>query len=315
MKRTDAELEKLAIERYSSGESMKSVAVEIGVTPATVLRILRAYGIQSRSKGGLYPLDESYIIQAYKEGQSASMIAAKFDVTMNTITAILEKHGIARNNRYKNTTFDTAYFNVLDRCDKAYFLGFLIADGYVARDSNHVRISLAAKDVQILELFRQVTKNANPLYHRKDQDQYSFNVRSKQWKHDLARYGCVPCKTFISYLPLIDDAMMPHMIRGLIDGDGWVSSKSHQVGFCGTKEIVTGMRDYLHTKLNVWHVKVLEVKPNTLWQITWASKRDIQKLFDYLYKDSGPYFLTRKYDQFKLILQGNTEVSRQITQG
>ena len=315
MKRTSAELERLAIERYNSGNSMKRVAEEIGVTPATVLRILRANGVQRRSKGGLYPLDEAYIVQAYKEGNSSSVLATQLNVTMHTITAILEKHGIARDNRYKNTAFDVAYFSVLDRCDKAYFLGFMIADGSVAKGSNQVRISLAAKDVYILELFRQATNNVNKLYHRKDKDQYSFNARSKQWKSDLARYGCVPCKTFISYLPLIDDAMMPHLIRGLIDGDGWVSSKSHQVGFCGTKEIVTGLRDYLHAKLNVWKVKVLETQPGKLWQITWASKRDIRKLFDYLYKDCGPYFLARKYDQFKLILQDNTEVSRQIAKG
>lgn len=100
---------------------------------------------------------------------------------------------------------------------------------------------------------------------------------------------------------------MPHLIRGLIDGDGWISFKGRQIGYCGNKECVTYLRDYLVENLNVYKVKVLNIKKN-LWQVVWCSKKDIQLIGDYIYKDKQDCFLQRKYDNFNKLIKSNTEV-------
>lgn len=101
--------------------------------------------------------------------------------------------------------------------------------------------------------------------------------------------------------------MMPHVIRGMIDGDGWISSAAHQLGFCGNEKTVTQIRNYLVDKLNVYNVKVLHPE-NNLWQITWASKKDIITICNYIYENKQDCYLIRKYKEF-LKIQGNTEVT------
>lgn len=62
---------------------------------------------------------------------------------------------------------------------------------------------------------------------------------------DLSKFGVVPRKTSTTFLPEIKESLMPHLIRGLIDGDGWITethtanNKSHLViGFCGSEKCV-----------------------------------------------------------------------------
>ena len=110
---------------------------------------------------------------------------------------------------------------------------------------------------------------------------------------------------------------MPHMLRGIIDGDGcvYIGKRSRYVGLTGTLRLVTDVRDYLVDRLGVYKVKPMLKHASGIYTLSWGSRRDIRKIFDYLYKDCGPYYLVRKYEKFQSILQGNTEVSRQITQG
>ena len=101
--------------------------------------------------------------------------------------------------------------------------------------------------------------------------------------------------------------LVSSLFRGMIYGYGWISSKSHQIGFCGNEQTVTQLRDFLVSELNIYPAKVLQCN-TSLWQITWASQKDIVKIGSYLYKDKQDCFLIRKYQEF-LQIQGNTEVT------
>lgn len=83
-------------------------------------------------------------------------------------------------------------------------------------------------------------------------------------KKDLEKYGIVPQKTYSVEMPQLDEIMMPHLIRGMIDGDGWISYKSHQLGFCGNEKTVTQLKEYLVKLLKVYDVKVLHTGEH-LW--------------------------------------------------
>ena len=117
-----------------------------------------------------------------------------------------------------------------------------------------------------------------------------------------------------SFPNTIDDSLMPHFIRGLIDGDGWVSSKSHSIGLCGTEKIVIQLRDILVKKLNVFNVKVLHTEPH-LWMVNWSSNKDINAIGEFIYKDKKDCYLERKYNNYLTLINANTEVSSEITKG
>ena len=308
-KRTNKETEQKIIKLYQQGLSMAKAGAECGVTGATVLRILNAYQIPKRTKGGIYKIPDEDVIKRYTDGESCQQIADSYNVSFHTISNILEKYQIARDNKYYNLSLNEDYFKDIDSYDKAYFLGFLITDGSVNLNDNAIRLSLAAKDKHILETFLQKTGSSNKLYERLDEKhhEFSFSVKNKKWKEDLAKYGVVPQKTSLVYLPSLAEEMMPHRIRGLIDGDGWISSASHHIGFCGNEQLVNQVKKYLVDQLNVFDVKVIHSETN-LWQVSWASKQDIIKICNYIYQDKQDCYLIRKYQEF-LKIQGNTEVT------
>lgn len=301
------ERDKAVIECYKQGNSMKKVGQIMSVNTTTVFNILKKYNVPTRTKGGIYPLDASKIIQMYQSGYSSTQIAEKYNVTIHSITDLLEKYGISRNNRYHNLDLDLDYFSVIDRYDKAYFLGFLIADGNIGKNDNSVSLSLNIKDKHILETFKEKTKNANKLCVTRDTE-CTFHVKTAKWKADLAQYGVVPQKTSICYIPALSANMMPHLIRGLIDGDGWISDKSCQIGFCGNEQTVTQLRDYIVNNVNVNRAKILHTQPY-LWQVTWTGKNNIRKIGQYLYQDKQDCYLKRKYQAYLKIIHDNTEVT------
>ena len=311
MRKIDKETEDLIIERYQSGIPMRFVGQDLGINGTTVFNILKRNKIKTRSKGGIEHLNEEEIISLYKSGISSSIIAEKYNVTIHTITNLLEKNGIQRNNIYHNLNLIEDYWENIDTKDKAYFLGFLITDGNVI--GNAVRLSLHIRDKEILEIFSQVTRNDNKLYEDK-RNCVSFGVKRKKWVDDLSKYGVIPNKTLTVTMPLLQDDLMPHLLRGLIDGDGWISNKG-KIGFCGNKETVTQVRNYLVNKLNVYNVSVVQCKSSTLYMIQWANKRDYQKICEYIYQDKEKYYLQRKYKNYLLTIHGNTEVSSEITKG
>ena len=71
MKRVDVDTEKQIIESYQNDNlSMNAVGEKFNISAATVLRILRSYNIEPRTKGGIYKLNDDEIIQLYRSGYS-----------------------------------------------------------------------------------------------------------------------------------------------------------------------------------------------------------------------------------------------------
>ena len=307
MKKTSKELEQQIINYYNLGNSMAATGKYYNISPVTVKNILERNNIPKRTKGGIYKLPTEEIIKRYNNGESCQIIANDYQVSFHTISNLLEENNIKRDNRYKNINLDINYFHNIDSIDKAYFLGFLLTDGNVGLNSNAVALALSSKDEEILKIFAKYTKNENQLYYRKDKPEVSLTTKCAQWKQDLAHYGMVPQKTYIADLPILNDQYMSHLIRGLFDGDGWISSKSHQIGFCGAEAMVSHVKEFLVNQLSIYDVKILHPEKH-LWQISWASKKDIITLGNYLYQDKQDCYLKRKYLNF-LEIQGNTELT------
>lgn len=311
MKKINEEIEKNIIEMYQNGISMMRIGKCLNLSSSNVYYVLKKNKIKTRTKGGIEPLDDEKVISQYKSGMPSTKIAELNKVSVHTITNILEKHNISRSNIYHNLNLIEDYWENIDTKDKAYFLGFLISDGNVI--GNTVRLSLNEKDIDILKIFKSVTKNENKLYEDK-RGCVSFGVKRKKWVDDLSKYGVVPNKTLIVKIPYIKEELMHHLLRGLIDGDGWVTKRG-KIGFCGNKETVTQVHDFFVTKLQVYDVAVIRYKNSDLYAIQWSSKKDFKKICDYLYFDKEDFYLKRKYENFLMATHGNTEVISEIAKG
>jgi hypothetical protein len=75
------------------------------------------------------PETEARVVRAYCTGLSAPEVALRCGVFRLTVYNILKRHGVARRHATHSVTED--YFAAIDTEEKAYWLGFLAADGCI----------------------------------------------------------------------------------------------------------------------------------------------------------------------------------------
>ena len=160
---------------------------------------------------------------------------------------------------------DEAYFEKINREDKAYLLGFILTDGTVddRKNSKRIVISLDRKDNHILETFRKYLKTKKPISHtiRKARKykyasyalkKYStLSINNVKMQKDIIKLGIKPQKTKTIKFPtnkVIPHKFMRHFIRGVFDGDGTCAkTKSTRTVsiISGSKNFILGFKKYL----------------------------------------------------------------------
>jgi hypothetical protein len=130
------------------------------------------------------------------------------------------------------------WFNEIDTDTKAYALGFIWADGTLAKKT--VMIAVQERDVHILERLRDESGFGRIALFRKEcvkevagrpnthcQTMMDLRWHSQDMLKALKRYGL--CENKMKVLPqavLPDPQHMRAFVRGLVDGDGHVSFRS-----------------------------------------------------------------------------------------
>src|ERR1043165_8868894 len=113
---------------------------------------------------------------------------------------------------------------------------------------------------------------------------------------DLARFGVVPRKSHDTFLPLLAEELMPHLLRGIFDGDGTACRRADGqllVGFCGSVRLVAEGRMWVVCPLGVSDNRVHE--NGTIRYVQWTHRSDVRRIARHLYGSGGPR-LSRKYE-------------------
>ena len=224
--------------------------------------------------------------------------------------------------KYGKYYINQDYFNIIDNEWKAYWLGFLYADGTNRIKWNekkhkmeHVlKLTLCYKDKTHLEKFKKSLQNDSPIKDRiiklnnKEFKSCDINICNQKICNDLSDLGCVPNKSLILKFPndkIVPKNLIRHFISGYFDGDGRdhvnLSNKSTVINFVGTKEFLSSLQDIFHNALKISYTKMTNQRNNKAFQITYGGIEEFEKIFTYLYKDSNIY-LDRKLEKFKIIL-------------
>jgi len=129
-------------------------------------------------------------------------------------------------------TFDFNFFDEIDTEEKAYWLGFIYADGSVALNPHRLRISLVVEGKRHLEKFKDAIGYTGKVlgpYHVSSKNKggkktkYTLECCHTGFVEALMKHGVIPNKTFLVSFPDIPKELRRHFIRGLFDGDGSVS--------------------------------------------------------------------------------------------
>lgn len=150
--------------------------------------------------------------------------------------------------------FDYTVFDIIDTEEKAYWLGFMYADGYVSDKTNSISLGLQAKDVGHLHAFSRFLKctinhvNYCPkVTSGKVYDLYRLEVFSDHMKETLIQKGCTPRKSTTLTFPdehIVPSDLIRHFIRGYFEGDGCVcfTNRTHIVSLLGTYDFLDGVK-------------------------------------------------------------------------
>lgn len=131
------------------------------------------------------------------------------------------------------------FFESIDSEEKAYVLGFILADGCVYKDGRTIAIAIKQTDKQILDDISKAVEYSGEVKFlpRKEGDGYGgdhrvrLRLNSVKLVQDIQKLGIHPAKTFTARLPVIPKDLECHLIRGLWDGDGHIGrSTSSLVG-------------------------------------------------------------------------------------
>lgn len=204
-------------------------------------------------------------------------------------------------NQYIQTKTNQNIFSCIDTEEKAYWLGFLYADGCVrsGEKDNQIELSLQEQDYEHLIKFRKFIGNENAIAYREKQKAYRYCFRSKQIKTDLIKLGCTPKKSLTLSFPnkkQVPDKFLSHFMRGYTDGDGclYISKDKMHYELLGTLKFLQGMQKRCPLlKGNIY----FNHKGQETRKISLGAKKQVQDICNWLYKDSGIY-LKRKYDKY-----------------
>lgn len=305
------------IKDYIPGESsIRSLAEKYNVNCYhTVSKVLKENGIKI-IKPKLVP--RSIIIEAakYYSDNQVSIIdcAKKFKIGKNTLYNYLKENNLIKNdkNYQKDITYDKNFFDSIDTEEKAYWLGFIMADGYTRLDKNNnpaqMTIEISKKDIEMLNAFKKSIKSNHIIRERsrktrtgKVSETYSIRISSQHLTKQLIGYGVIPNKTYIGFIneEIFDDneELIFHYLRGYSDGDGTINKNKGNYVF----KLVIKSKSILDTIAN-WIKKYCNIDPKiTVWddayRLSVQNKKDYFIFLEKLYKNANIY-LDRKYQNY-----------------
>lgn len=257
------------------------------------------------------------IIKYYlSQPMTMKQVEDKYELSHPTVTKILKDVPRYSKAKLNNPNANERFFKNIDSEEKAYFLGLLISDGNVFKDSTgrqaSISITLNLNDEYILQKFKEVL-NVNTSISKDGRGCGQIAIRSNLMADDLKQYGVVPRKSYITYLPKINDIYMSHLIRGILDGDGSILAKPslkqdghnrylHSISFCGSHQLMEDIAKYLYNNLQLKQpIQVYDYQDKNLSDIHIQNYEDMEKVGDWLYKDATIYLVRKNniYNSFK----------------
>lgn len=253
---------------------------------------------------------DEYLNTPEKE-RSLTKLGNKYGVRRQTISKWLKDKGYEVINYQNRCRIDETVFDDINTEEKAYWLGFLYADGNISSVGNRLEMNLSSKDLDHMLKFKRFLKLETEIRiednHGEGQEVCRMSVRNKRIWNALNDKGCTPCKSLTLKFPdksiFKNENLIYDFIRGYCDGDGSLgiylkeNTKNHKcwLSFVGTKEFLEGMQDFLQIEGTIRNKTCTNWK-NQAYDLKYGGvkARQVTRL---LYENSSIY-LNRKYNRY-----------------
>jgi len=285
--------------RYQAGELLREIAPAFDVSDRTIGDWLRRLGIQAR-RHAPSETEIEQMAKRYQAGESAYSLAKDFSYCQWTIAKYIQQSGVRMRNKIdtlRKYHVNASFFDVIDSESKAYWLGFIFADGYCRED---LVIQLAKKDGQHLQRFLKDLDSNHPLKPT-PRDQIRLYISNSYLSKALRRFPITP-KSTLKY-PDIPIELDRHFIRGYMDGDGgFYSYPCIQAMFSITTNNPTFLSQI--QRILVANCAATDRPPrptsHNSYELRWSRFEEVKRIFDYLYSDATVW-LPRKRERMESV--------------
>lgn len=217
--------------------------------------------------------------------------------------------------------YNKDYFQTIDTSEKAYWLGFLYADGCIVRfykneilKSMSLEITLSRQDKGHLEKLNRALESNVPIRDKKVslfEKEYGANrltINCTKLCYDLIDKGCIPQKSCIIRMPtddIVSKELKKDFLRGYFDGNGCIhiglmNDKPHiEISIStGTEAMLRDIASFLFTEKATTVIPKINKDQRSKGTDMFYYGDSVKDFLDYIYSDCVVY-LDRKYNQYK----------------
>ena len=210
--------------------------------------------------------------------------------------------------------------------DMAWLLGFIWADGCLKKrfgmggGKKYLRYELTfglkLTDIELLKEVKNLLDCPGNIGEYRTKEGYficCLSVNSKKIVESLLDLGVVQRKSsFDLRFPEISKSYLRDFIRGYFDGDGSVTydvkgrkTPRVRVAFLGTRKFILGLKKKVVGCTGIAKGnKVRRMHNYKTYSIQWSARKDVNKLYRWMYYNSGVPCLQRKKLCLGMVLDG-----------
>ncbi len=210
------------------------------------------------------------------------------------------------------------FFDVIDTEEKAYWLGFIYADGSVHLSYNsynkgygRLKIAISSHDKDHLDKIAMVfgkEKNIYTYYIKEKYEVKELVVSNKDLYNHLIKLG-MPERNIDKLLCNLQECFFSDFVRGYFDGDGCIHidktlNKLCIDIACSSKDIAEKIQDIITSQTGLNKTKIKKQKGVNCYYIRWSGNTNATKFYCWIYNNAEVY-LPRKKHVFEEIIYQN----------
>lgn len=250
------------------------------ISPATISKWV---------KSGILQIQEDY-----KKGQ-------KFLIEEDDFLKIKKLYWDDRQHRSYDIGWNREIFKEVNTPEKAYWLGFILADGCLHLTKpgtflGHFSIDIGGEDKEHLYKFAKfINAQSNivsfSIHPQTKNTLAHIQLCCSSTNEDLYNLGIKPRKS--GREEWINTSYPADFIRGYYDGDGYIKQSLKTIGLVGSYSLLEKIQQHFLEKLNIVPKKIGE--HGIIWRIEYCALEDRKKIANYLWYD-GCVSLNRKQE-------------------
>lgn len=255
----------------------------------------------------MYKLSKEELESYLDKGMSSREIEKETKIKYWDILVQIDKYELNRKNKYYKPEYNEDFFHKIDTKEKAYILGFFLADGCLSKDDKF-NISISLSDKEILDFVVQNLGGKISVNNKTDKKNKIFphatlKIGNPKIIKDLKMLFGGRLKNE-RHIPIIKQELESYLIQGFFDGDGcitWGHRKDRynhiwqKVSFTSQYKLLEGIQKILIK--NDISTSLRPKSKENCFVIETCTKKEVIKALNLIYTDKNFIVLKRKYEK------------------